>query len=140
MLRIFLSAGEPSGDLHGSNLAVALHQLQPDLQCVGFGGERMAAAGCDLLFPLSQLAVVGFARVLSNLRSFLRLLDLADRFFRDQRPDAVILIDFPGFHWLLAQTGAQARHPGVLLCAAPAVGLGGLARPQDVPLGRSCLV
>jgi lipid-A-disaccharide synthase len=102
-MRIFLSAGEPSGDLHGSNLALALRRARPDVECVGFGGDRMEAAGCRLLYPLCRLAVMGFARVLSNAFAFLRLLRQADAYFKEQRPDAVVLIDYPGFHWWLAR-------------------------------------
>jgi lipid-A-disaccharide synthase len=107
-MRIFLSAGEPSGDLHGSNLARALQRARPDIECVGFGGERMEAAGCRLIYPLCRLAVVGFARVFANAAAFVRLLRQADSFFRDQKPDAVVLIDYPGFHWWLARR-AKAR-------------------------------
>src|SRR5271170_7983647 len=94
-MRIFISAGEPSGDLHGSNLVRALQERQPGVECVGFGGERMEAAGCRLLYPLTQLAVMWFLRVLANAPTFLRLLSQADRYFRHQRPDAVVLIDYP---------------------------------------------
>jgi lipid-A-disaccharide synthase len=102
-MRIFLCAGEPSGDLHGANLIRALRQQHPDVECVGFGGERMKAAGCRLLYPLCRLAVMWFLRVLLNAHVFLRLLYRADRYFRDQRPDAVVLIDYPGFNWWLAR-------------------------------------
>ena len=102
-MRIFLSAGEPSGDLHGSNLVLALRRIDPAMDCVGFGGERMQAAGCRLLFPLCQLAVMGLIRVLLQVPLFLRLLLRADRYFRRKRPDAVVLIDYPGFHWWLAR-------------------------------------
>jgi lipid-A-disaccharide synthase len=102
-MRIFISAGEPSGDLHGANLARALRQLQPDIECVGFGGERMQAAGCRLLYPLCRLAVMWFLRALLNAHVFLRLLVQAHCFFRRERPDAVVLIDYPGFHWWLAR-------------------------------------
>ena len=57
-MRIFISAGEPSGDLHGANLIHALGQLDPTIECVGFGGERMEAAGATLLYPLCRLAVM----------------------------------------------------------------------------------
>src|SRR5436190_2358766 len=102
-MRIFLSVGEPSGDLHGANLVRELKQLRPDVECVGFGGERMEAAGCRLLYPLCRLAVMWFARVLANAPLFLKLLSQADRFFRLHRPDAVVLIDYPGFNWWLAR-------------------------------------
>jgi lipid-A-disaccharide synthase len=102
-MHIFISAGEPSGDLHGANLVRAFKRLRPDIECVGFGGEKMEAAGCRLLYPLCQLAVMWFARVLARAPVFLELLSRADRYFRHRRPDAVILIDYPGFHWWLAR-------------------------------------
>ena len=58
-MRIFLSAGEPSGDLHGASLVRALRRLQPDVELSGFGGERMADAGCPLLYPLADHPVIG---------------------------------------------------------------------------------
>jgi lipid-A-disaccharide synthase len=102
-LQIFLSAGEPSGDLHGANLIWALRQADGGTECVGFGGERMQAAGCRLLYPLTRLAVMWFLRVLARGHVFLSLLARADRFFHHHRPDAVVLIDYPGFHWWLAR-------------------------------------
>jgi lipid-A-disaccharide synthase len=104
-MRIFISAGEPSGDLHGANLIKTLRQLDADVQCVGFGGERMQAAGCRLLYPLSRLAVMWFLRVLAHGPVFLNLIFRADRFFRHHRPDAIVLIDYPGFNWWLARRG-----------------------------------
>ncbi|HEY7315892.1 MAG TPA: lipid-A-disaccharide synthase [Gemmataceae bacterium] len=109
-MRLFVSAGEPSGDLHGANLIHALRRRQPNLDIYGFGGDRMAAAGCRLLYPLCDLAVVGIAPVVANLPRFWRLLGMADRFFQEQRPDALVMIDYPGFHWWLAR---RARAWGV---------------------------
>jgi lipid-A-disaccharide synthase len=110
IMRLFVSAGEPSGDLHGANLIRSLRKLEPGVAVDGFGGRRMAAAGCSLLDPLCDHAVIGFVRVVAGLRHFLQVLDLADRHFRRQRPDALVLIDFPGFHWLLA---SRARAQGI---------------------------
>src|SRR5207302_9874032 len=102
-MRIFLSAGEPSGDIHGANLIRQLHKLEPRAECVGFGGDNMGAAGCRLLYPLCRLAVMWFLRVLAHAPTFLDLLSRADRYFRHCRPDAVVLIDYPGFNWWLAR-------------------------------------
>jgi lipid-A-disaccharide synthase len=102
-MRIFICAGEPSGDLHGANLVRTFQRLHPGVECVGFGGERMEAAGCRLLYPLCRLAVMFFLHVLTNAATFLRLLSRADRYFRHHRPDAVVLIDYPGFNWWLAR-------------------------------------
>ncbi len=102
-MRIFISAGEPSGDLHGANFIRAFRQLRPDVEFVGFGGDKMQAAGCRLIYPLCRLAVMWFLRVLANLHVFADVLSKADRFFRHHRPDAVVLIDYPGLHWWLAR-------------------------------------
>ena len=102
-MHLFISAGEPSGDLHGANLIRALKRIDPGVKCVGFGGERMEEAGCRLLFPLTKLSVMWFLRVLLNIFTFLRLLKQAKQYFRDQKPDALVVIDYPGFHWALAK-------------------------------------
>ncbi len=102
-MRLFISAGEPSGDLHGSNLAVALRRIAPHATLSGFGGPRMAHAGVQILYTLTDLAVMGLSRVIRRLPTFLRLLDDAERSWRRGRPDAVVLIDYPGFHFQLAR-------------------------------------
>ncbi len=110
-MRIFVCAGEPSGDLHGANLVRELQRRHPAVECVGFGGERMEAAGCRLLYPLCRLAVMWFLRVVANAPTFLDLLSRADRYFRHHRPDAVVLIDYPGFNWWLARRAHFHRIP-----------------------------
>ena len=109
-MRIFISAGEPSGDLHGGNLIRTLQQLAPGIECMGFGGERMEAAGCKVLYPLAQLSAMFIIPVLMTVHKFLKLLVLADRAFRKEQPDALVLIDYPGFHWWLAR---RARTHGI---------------------------
>lgn len=100
---IFFSAGEPSGDLHGANLIRQLRRRCPEIQTVGYGGPKMAEAGCRLHADLTALAVMWFARVLINIHKFLDLASRADRYFRHHRPDAVVLIDYPGFNWWIAR-------------------------------------
>ena len=102
-LTIFFSVGEPSGDLHGANLIRQLQERQPDIQCVGYGGPKMAEVGCKLHEDLTALAVMWFARVLINLHKFLELASRADRYFQHHRPDAVVLIAYPGFNWWIAR-------------------------------------
>jgi lipid-A-disaccharide synthase len=110
-MRIFFSVGEPSGDVHGGNLIRALQEQHPGVECVGFGGDRMVAAGAKLMYPLSQLAVMGITRVLAHAPAFLNLLSQTDRHFRHHRPDAVVLIDYPGFNWWVARRAHFHRIP-----------------------------
>ena len=103
-LTIFFSVGEPSGDLHGANLirAVAASAAGRSRRSAT-AGPKMAAAGCRLHADLTALAVMWFARVLVNLHKFWDLASRADRYFRHHRPDAVVLIDYPGFNWWIAR-------------------------------------
>ena len=119
-MRIFFSVGEPSGDLHAANLIRAIRQRRPDAEFVGYGGPRMAAAGCQLHADLTLLAVMWITRVLLNLHKFLRLLSQADRYFGQHRPDAVVLVDYPGFNWWIARK-AKARGIPVFYYSPPQV-------------------
>jgi lipid-A-disaccharide synthase len=109
-MKIFFSVGEPSGDLHGANLIHELRRRCGDCEFVGYGGPRMAAAGCKLDEDLTKLAVMWIARALLNLHLFWSLVSRADRYFRHQRPDAVVLIDYPGFNWWIAR---RAKRHGI---------------------------
>ncbi len=110
-MRIFISAGEPSGDLHAANLIQSLRRQVPDAEFVGYGGPKMVEAGASLLYPLVNLAVMWFLNVFLNLLTFIRLVFMADRYFRDQRPDAVVLIDYPGLHWWIASRAKKRSIP-----------------------------
>lgn len=116
MPKIFFSVGEPSGDLHAANLIRSLQTCSERLGAVqpkfrGFGGPRMRDAGCSLDFELTNLAVVGFAEVLPKLREFFRVADIASDVFERDRPDAVILVDFPGFNWHIAKRAKKFGIP-----------------------------
>jgi lipid-A-disaccharide synthase len=102
-MNLFFSAGEPSGDLHGANLIRSLRTRIPNTHISGFGGPKMAAAGAELLYPLTELAVMGVRRVIRHIPTFFRLAAAAERSFRTSRPDAVVLIDYPGFNFALAR-------------------------------------
>lgn len=107
-MRIFFSVGEPSGDLHGSNLIQHLREANPNFEFVGFGGPKMKAAGCELIYDLTQMAVMFLSKVITNLRFFFGLVDQADDYFANHHVDAVVLIDYPGFNWWIAKK-AKAR-------------------------------
>lgn len=109
-IRLFFSAGEPSGDLHAAELIQQLKELDPTVEIVGYGGPQMQNAGCSLLKDLTQLAIMWLGRALWNIRKFLRLLKDADNYFSQNKVDAVILVDYPGFNWLIAK---RAKKHGI---------------------------
>ncbi|MCP4785828.1 MAG: lipid-A-disaccharide synthase [Fuerstiella sp.] len=110
-MRIFFSAGEPSGDQHAAHLIQELRTRNPKIQTEGFGGPEMQKQGCLLQFELTQLAVMGFLRVLPMLAKFRRLVIQAETFFDATPPDAVVLVDFPGFNWWIAKAARQRGIP-----------------------------
>jgi len=110
-MQIFFSVGEPSGDVHGANLIRELKQRAPQIECVGYGGPRMQAAGCELHADLTKFAIMWFLRVLLNIHHFWRLYRRADNYFRQHHPDAVVLIDYPGFNWWIARAAKRHRVP-----------------------------
>jgi lipid-A-disaccharide synthase len=106
--RIFVSAGEPSGDLHGAGVIQALRARHPDALIEALGGPRMAAAGAAIRYPMEGLAAFGLVEVVTKLGAHLRLLRALRADFRAHRYDLVILIDYPGFHVRVAEAAREA--------------------------------
>lgn len=108
---LFFSAGEPSGDQHAAALLRELRALDGRVQAAGFGGPRLRDAGCGLLEDLTQHAVMWFRRAGGALLYYRNLYLRAEAYFRDSRPDAVILIDYPGFNWWVARAAKKCGLP-----------------------------
>jgi lipid-A-disaccharide synthase len=106
--RIFVSAGEPSGDLHGAGVIRALLARHPRASIEALGGPRMAAAGATIRYPMEGLAAFGLVEVVFKLRAHLRLLRSLRDDFRSGRYDLVILIDYPGLHLRVAEAARRA--------------------------------
>lgn len=112
-MKLFFSVGEPSGDLHGANLIRELQRRTGQVTARGLGGPRMQAAGCDLLRDMSDLAIMGLVPVLLKLPEFFRLLAQVEESLKADRPDAVVLIDYPGFNWHVAKKAKALGIPVV---------------------------
>ena len=106
--RIFVSAGEPSGDLHGAGVVQALRARHPGLVIEALGGPRMAAVGAVIRYPIEGLSAFGLVEVITKLRAHVRLLRSLRADFRAGRYDLVILIDYPGFHVRVAEAAREA--------------------------------
>ena len=116
--RIFVSAGEPTGDLHGAAVVRALRARHPEAVIEALGGPRMAAAGATIRYPMEGLAAFGLVEVVTKLGAHLRLLRALKVDFRAGRYDLAILIDYPGFHVRVAEA-ARAAGTKVLYYIAP---------------------
>ena len=106
-MRYYIIAGEASGDLHGSNLIKELIKLdeQADIRC--WGGDLMQAAGAKLVKHYRELAFMGFIEVAMNMRTIFKNLKFCKEDILDYKPDALILIDYPGFNLRIAKWAKQ---------------------------------
>ncbi len=101
-MKIFLCAGEASGDIHGAHLVRALRALDPGVECEGLGGPRMQQAGMVLRHDLAGRAIMGYIEVVRSIGYIKRIFDDTLARLREWRPDAVVMIDYPGFNLRLA--------------------------------------
>ncbi|WP_432714051.1 lipid-A-disaccharide synthase [Pedobacter sp.] len=102
-MRYYLVAGEASGDLHGANLMRALKKNDAAAEFRFFGGDKMLAEGGTLVKHYADMAYMGFAEVVLNLRTILRNMKSCKEDILQHQPDALILIDFPGFNLKIAE-------------------------------------
>ncbi len=109
--KIMIIAGEASGDLHGARLVQAMREQEPGLSFCGMGSREMAAAGVELLFDASRIAVVGLAEVLTHFPDILSALKIVKKRMREDPPDLLILIDFPDFNLMLAKRAKKLGIP-----------------------------
>jgi lipid-A-disaccharide synthase len=119
-MKYYIIAGEASGDLHGSNLIRELIQKDSSAQIRCWGGDKMQAAGADLVKHYRDLAFMGFVEVLMNLRTIFRNLRYCKEDIQAYRPDAIILIDYPGFNLRIAKW-AKAQGINVIYYISPQV-------------------
>lgn len=102
-MKFYLIAGERSGDLHGGNLIKALKNHVPEASFRGFGGDYMQAAGMDVVVHYRELAFMGFAEVLVNLRTISKKLAQCQEDILEYKPDVIVLIDYGGFNMRIAK-------------------------------------
>ncbi len=103
MSKIMIIAGEASGDNHGAMLIYALKKMHPETDCYGIGSQKMAEAGCRLLFDAKTIAVVGLIEVLRHYPQIKKAWNIAVESLKVEKPDCVVLIDYPGFNLRFAK-------------------------------------
>jgi lipid-A-disaccharide synthase len=102
-MKLAIIAGEASGDLHASEVVRELKLLDPSLETFGIGGDLLAAEGMRILHHAREMGIVGLFNVLRNLRMFRRIFDDTVAAVAREKPDAVLLVDYPGFNLRLAR-------------------------------------
>ncbi len=107
-MRFYIIAGEASGDLHASNLVKQLKQLVPSFHGRGWGGDLMSSEGIHIVKHYRELAFMGFIEVIANLRTILKNIEFCKKDILEFRPDAIILVDYPGFNLRIAEFASKA--------------------------------
>jgi len=107
---IMVVVGEASGDAHAARVVTALKKRAPALNISGIGGDKLRASGMDVTIDFSELAVMGLVEVLKKYRHLKGVFNQMVELLKDQRPDLLILVDYPGFNLKLAK---QAKKLGI---------------------------
>lgn len=102
-MKYYIIAGEASGDLHGANLLKALYKAEPNADVRFWGGDLMEQVGGTLVKHYKDLAFMGFAEVVMNLRTILKNIDFCKKDIEAFNPDVIIFIDYPGFNMQIAK-------------------------------------
>ncbi|HWS72366.1 MAG TPA: lipid-A-disaccharide synthase [Thermoanaerobaculia bacterium] len=102
-MKLAIVAGEASGDLHASEVIHELKQLEPELRMFGIGGDLLAAEGVELLHHAKEMGIVGLVNVIRHLPMFRRVFDELIARIAAERPDVVLLVDYPDFNLRVAK-------------------------------------
>lgn len=101
--KIFIIAGESSGDFHAANLIKELSRINPEIQVKGIGGSELESANVNLIHNFKEINFIGFTKVIKNLKKITSVLNDSVEKIKEFNPDIVILVDFPGFNLKLAE-------------------------------------
>jgi len=119
--KILISAGEESGDLYASFLAKEIRKQKRDIKIIGFGGRHLREAGADIKINLLKIAVIGFWEVVLNLFSIISVMNRSIKVIKQEKPDAMVVIDFPGFHLWLIKKAKQLGLKKIIYWITPQV-------------------
>jgi len=99
----FISAGEPSGDIHAAKLVLSLKKNFPNIKFIGNGGNKMIEAGVDVKNHIDTMSVMGFVEVIKNYNSLSKILKNTVSEIKISKPDKILLVDYPGFNLRLVK-------------------------------------
>ena len=107
----FIVAGEASGDLHGSKLMLELQKINPNINFVGLGGDKMVSAGLSVIQHINKMSVMGFSEIIKHLPFLFGVMGKTLNKLEELNPDRIILIDYPGFNLRLAKNSSGLSIP-----------------------------
>lgn len=119
-MKILISAGEASGDIHAAAVTAALKKIDNNIEVFGMGGDALRAAGGEVLFDIKEHGVMGFVEVIKKLPDLFKLRSDFARVMDERKPDCLVVVDYPGFNMKLAKLAQEKGIPVVSYIAPSA--------------------
>ena len=113
MVRILISAGEASGDIHAAAVTRELKKIAPETEVFGMGGDCLREAGGEVLFDIKEHGVMGFAEIICKLPALFKLKNAFAKVMEERSPDCLVVVDYPGFNMRLAKLAKSMGIPVV---------------------------
>ncbi len=129
--KIMVVAGEASGDSHAGKVICAMKKISPEIEVFGVGGENMRKCGAEIIYDISKISFIGFIDVLKNLKRISEFRNFCIKTLLERKPDAVLLVDYPGFNLRFARF-AKRNGFKVFYYIAPQVWAWGRGRVKDL--------
>lgn len=116
-MKIMISAGEASGDMHAASVAKEIKKICPKADIFGMGGAQMKAAGVRIIYDIENLGIIGIVEVLKHIPFFLRLRSFLKETMEKEKPDVLVCVDYPGLNMKLAEIARRLSIPVVYYIA-----------------------
>ena len=116
-MKIMMSAGEASGDMHAAAVAAEIKKENPQIDIFGMGGKNMREAGVRIVYDIEHLGIIGFVEVLKHLPLFLKLIKFLKETMVNEKPDVLVCIDYPGLNMKIAHAAKEMGIPVVYYIA-----------------------
>ena len=116
-MKIMMSAGEASGDMHAAAVAAEIKKENPQIDIFGMGGKNMREAGVRIVYDIEHLGIIGFVEVLKHLPLFFKLIKFLKETMVNEKPDVLVCIDYPGLNMKIAHAAKEMGIPVVYYIA-----------------------
>ena len=110
-MKIMMSAGEASGDMHAAAVAAEIKREYPDADIFGMGGDNMRNAGVRIIYDIGNLGIIGVVEVIRHLSLFFKLRTFLRHAMMEEKPDVVVCVDYPGFNMKIAHVAKELGIP-----------------------------
>lgn len=130
-MKIMMSAGEASGDMHAAAVAAELKRIMPDADLFGMGGADMRKSGVRIIYDIENLGIIGVVEVIRHIPFFFRLRAFLKKAMVEEKPDVLVCVDYPGFNMKLAHVAKELGIP-VIYYIAPTIWAWNKGRSKNI--------